>query len=90
MTNLEMVTELTEIINNLLASGLNSCNVHEAKMQLDYLFDEYEEGEVENVEVDEALSGIKENGNAKQYLRIIENGFPVLIDENEHFADEQL
>ena len=95
MTNLEMVTELTEIINNLLASGINSCNVHEAKMQLDYLFDEFEEGE--NAEADEneailnkALSGIKENGKAKQYLRIIENGLPVLIDENEYSADEQI
>ena len=90
MTNLEMVMELTNIINDLLASGLNSCNVHEAKMQLDYLFDEYEEGEGENVEVDEALSGVKENGNAKQYLRIIENGLPVLIDENEWCENEQL
>ena len=86
MTNLEMVTELTEIINNSLASGLNSCNVHEAKMQLDYLFDEYEEGE--NVEVDEALSGIKENGNAKQYLRIIENGYCLLAEESEFMIDE--
>ena len=55
-------------------------------MQLDYLFDEYEEGE--NVEVDEALSGIKENGKAKQYLRIIENGYCLLAEESEFMIDE--
>ena len=95
MTNLEMVTELTEIINNLLASGINSCNVHEAKMQLDYLFDEFEEGENENAEADEneailnkALIGIKENGNAIQYIRIIENGYCLLAEESEFMIDE--
>jgi len=82
MTNLEMVTELTEIINNLLASGITSCNIHETRTQLDYLFDEFEETEIDSAE--------NEATDDKQYMRIIENGLPVLIDINEWCENEQL
>ena len=94
MTNLEMVTELTEIINNLLASGITSCNIHETRTQLDYLFDEFEEVDsaenTENEADEDIVFDVKESKADKQYMRVIENGFPVLIDENEWCENEQI
>ena len=45
MTKLELTTELFNIVDNLLEAGITSCNIHEARTQLDYLFDDFEESE---------------------------------------------
>ena len=43
MTKLAFTTGLFNIINDLLEVGITSCNIHEARTQLDYLFDDFEE-----------------------------------------------
>ena len=45
MTKLELTTELLNIVDNLLEAGITACNVHEARIQLDYLFNDFEEDE---------------------------------------------
>ena len=72
MTNTQFTRQLFTILDDLLGTGISSCNIHEASEQLDYLFDEYEE-----------MDGIE-----KQYFHIIENGCIVLIDESEFPADD--
>ena len=72
MTNLQFTTQFLDIINDLFEAGITSCNIHEARTQLDYLFDKYEE-----------MDGLE-----KQYFHIIENGCIVLIDESEFPADD--
>jgi len=43
MTNLEFTTQMMDIINELLEVGITSCNIHDARTKLDYLFDDFEE-----------------------------------------------
>ena len=45
MTKFQFVSELLNIVNGLLETGVNGCNNHETRTQLDHLFDEYEEHE---------------------------------------------
>lgn len=45
MTNLHFTAEFIAILNDLLEVGITCCNVHEARLQLDYLFDSFEECE---------------------------------------------
>jgi len=54
MTNLQFTTGLLNIINELLEAGISSCNIHEARERLDYLFDEFEE--MDGVEIDEPIT----------------------------------
>jgi len=43
MTNLEFTTQMMDIINELLEVGITSCNIHDTRTKLDYLFDDFEE-----------------------------------------------
>jgi len=72
MTNTQFTKQLFTILDELLEAGITSCNIHQARERLDYLFDEYEE-----------MDGVE-----KQYFHIIENGCTVLIDESECAFDE--
>ena len=51
MTNTHFTTQLFTILDNLLETGITSCNVHQARLQLDYLFDTFEE--FDGVEIDD-------------------------------------
>ena len=53
MTKLELTTELLNIVEGLLEAGITACNIHEARIQLDYLFDDFEEDEIIDCELEE-------------------------------------
>jgi len=48
MTETTFITQLTGIIDHLLATGITSCSNHQARMQLDDLFNQFEEEETTN------------------------------------------
>lgn len=45
MKNLQLITGLNDIINNLLEAGITPCTAHEARCYMDCLFDKYEESD---------------------------------------------
>jgi len=45
MTKFQFVSDVLSIINGLLEAGINGCHNHEARTQLDHLFDQFEEHE---------------------------------------------
>ena len=51
MTNTQFTKQLFTILDDLLETGITSCNVHQARLHLDYLFDTFEE--LDGLEIDE-------------------------------------
>ena len=43
MTNTQFTKQLFTILDDLLEAGITSCNVHQARLELDFLFDTFEE-----------------------------------------------
>ena len=54
MTQLQFTTQLFTILNDLLEAGITSCNVHQARLEFDYLVDQFEE--MDGLEIDEPIT----------------------------------
>ena len=54
MTNTQFTKQLFMILDDLLETGITSCNVHQARLHLDYLFDTFEE--LDGLEIDEPIT----------------------------------
>jgi len=51
MTNTQFTKQLFTILDDLLETGITSCNIHQARLEFDYLFDTFEE--FDGVEIDD-------------------------------------
>ena len=54
MTNTQFTKQLFMILDDLLEAGITSCNIHQARLEFDYLFDQFDE--FDGVDYDEQNS----------------------------------
>jgi len=67
MTKFQFVSDLLNIINGLLEAGINGCNIHEIRGDLDDLFDNFEEHEGTTCHT------TNDRGDLELYAYIIDN-----------------
>lgn len=78
MTKLILFTELLEVGTQLLEAGITGANVYEARKQLDYIFEKFEENEdfstceITTVLDEIAITALSIPKELKDYFRIIE------------------